>query len=64
MKWPEFEGKFLTLLKQRGVEKTVERDSLDYGCLLCSEDKPDRCHRSLVARYLSERLGNIEVVHL
>jgi len=64
MKWREFEEKFLALLKQRGVEKTVERDSLDFGCLLCSEDKPDRCHRILVAQYLSEKLGNIEVIHL
>lgn len=62
--WQEYEKRFLALMKERKVEDTVVRESLNYGCLLCSEDKPDRCHRSLVARYLSERRGNLEVIHL
>ncbi len=62
--WQEYEKRFLALMTERQVENTVSRESLNYGCLLCSEDKPDRCHRSLVGRYLSARLGNLEVVHL
>ncbi len=62
--WPEYENRFIDLLKQRRVENTISRESLAHGCLLCSEDKADHCHRKLVGQYLSSRLGNIEVVHL
>ena len=31
---------------------------------LCSEDRPHRCHRRLVAEYLSEHWGGIEIAHL
>jgi uncharacterized protein (DUF488 family) len=64
LSWQEYEKRFLALMKERKVENTVSRESLNYGCLLCSEDKPDRCHRSLVAQYLSDKLGNLEVIHL
>jgi len=62
--WQEYEKRFLALMTERKVENSVSRESLNYGCLLCSEDKPDRCHRSLVGRYLSDRLGSLEVIHL
>ena len=62
--WQEYEKEFLALMAARRVENTVSRESLNYGCLLCSEDKPDRCHRSLVGRYLSAKMGNLEVIHL
>ena len=62
--WQEYEERFVALLKQRRVEETINRDLLDYGCLLCSEAKPDHCHRRLVGQYLSGRLGNLEIAHL
>jgi uncharacterized protein (DUF488 family) len=62
--WQQYEERFVDLLKQRHVEDTVNRESLDYGCLLCTEDKPDHCHRRLVGQYLSNRLGNLEIIHL
>jgi uncharacterized protein (DUF488 family) len=33
-------------------------------CLLCSEPTPEHCHRRLLAEYLAEHLGGIEVTHL
>lgn len=62
--WQEYEERFIDLLTQRYVENKVSMELLDYGCLLCSEDKPDHCHRRLVGQYLSQKLGGIEVVHL
>jgi len=32
--------------------------------LLCSEPKPDRCHRRLVLEYLAAKWGNITIHHL
>lgn len=62
--WGAFEAGFLALMKERKIEKTVSRELLDGGCLLCSEHEPHHCHRRLVAEYLSQRLGEIEVRHL
>ena len=62
--WSAYERKFLKLLSERKAEKIISRELLDRACLLCSEDKPERCHRRLVAEYLNERQGNIEVTHM
>lgn len=62
--WAVYEKKFLSLMEQRHVEKTVPREILDGGCLLCSEDKPHHCHRRIVAEYFSRYWTDIEVEHL
>jgi uncharacterized protein (DUF488 family) len=62
--WQEFEKQFVDLLKQRRIEDIVDKELLDHACLLCSEDKPDHCHRRLVGQYLSQKPGNLELVHL
>ena len=62
--WNTYERKFLELMQERRIERTVPKDVLDDGCLLCSEHEPTRCHRRLVAEYLQERWGSIEVLHL
>lgn len=62
--WPAYEHQFLSLMRQRRIEETVSRETLADGCLLCSEDKPHHCHRRLVAEYLRERWGDVDIVHL
>jgi uncharacterized protein (DUF488 family) len=62
--WQEYETRFVDLLTQRHVQDKVRMELLDHGCLLCSEDKPDNCHRRLVGQYLSQKLGSLEIVHL
>ncbi len=64
--WPAYERDYPQLL--------AERDTLAIGrqlleryqrpCLLCAEDTPDHCHRRLLAEYLAERIGDLEIVHL
>ncbi len=61
--WSDYETNFLELMAKRQIEYIDEQD-LDGGCLLCSEDKPHHCHRRLVAEYLKEKRGNVEIVHL
>jgi uncharacterized protein (DUF488 family) len=39
-------------------------EELNNSCLLCSEPKPEKCHRRLVAEYLMEKFGDIEIKHL
>jgi len=62
--WTDFEKQFNDLMKTRRIEETIPRDSVDGACLLCSEAKPHNCHRRLVAEYLKEKWGDIDIVHL
>jgi len=62
--WSLYEQRFLALMRERQVERTVSRDVIDGGCLLCSEEKPHHCHRRLVAEYLREEWGGLEIEHI
>jgi uncharacterized protein (DUF488 family) len=62
--WAEYEKRFLDLMRSRAVERTLDRAVLADSCLLCSEDKPHHCHRRLVAEYLRDQWGDVEIVHL
>lgn len=62
--WRDYEQRFLELMTQRRIEDTVARADLEGACLLCSEDRPHHCHRRLVAEYLKEKWGGLEIVHL
>ena len=62
--WQTYEKSFLDLMKQRQIENKVTSDILDGGCLLCSEASPHHCHRRLVAEYLDNKLGNINIFNL
>jgi uncharacterized protein (DUF488 family) len=61
--WGQYAQRFLGLMAERQVER-FKRDDIHDGCLLCSEDKPHHCHRRLVAEYLKEKWGDVEITHL
>jgi uncharacterized protein (DUF488 family) len=62
--WENYERDFLALMAGRRVEDQIDRELIPGACLLCSEDKPDFCHRRLVAEYLSRKWGNLNIIHL
>jgi uncharacterized protein (DUF488 family) len=62
--WADYEMRFLRLMRQRRIEETVPKEVVADGCLLCSEDKPHHCHRRLVAEYLKQHWGDVDIVHL
>ncbi len=62
--WSTYEKRFVELMSKRRIEDNVSRDVLSQGCLLCSEDKPHHCHRRLVAEYLKQHWGDVEISHL
>ena len=62
--WSGYTVRFLELMRERRVEETISRETLDGGCLLCSEHQPHHCHRRLVAEYLDDHWGGIQVEHL
>ena len=61
--WDTYEREFRALMRERGIE-ALDRGELADAVLLCSEHEPDRCHRRLVAEYLCEHWGDVEIVHL
>jgi hypothetical protein len=63
--WPDYEGAFLDLLRERRIEETLDRNLFDVSTvLLCSEAGPEHCHRRLVLEYLDREWGGIRAVHL
>ena len=62
--WKTYETQFLALMKQRRIEESLPREAIADGCLLCSEDKPHQCHRRLVAEYLKQHWGDVEINHI
>ncbi|HEY1378455.1 MAG TPA: DUF488 domain-containing protein, partial [Gemmataceae bacterium] len=46
--WAEYERRFLRLLAERKIEKTLDRKLFAVpAALLCSEPTPEHCHRRL-----------------
>ncbi|TYP47663.1 DUF488 family protein [Thermosediminibacter litoriperuensis] len=67
--WLDFEKEFKKLMQERDLLNVINNEyinKLDGICLLCSEEKADRCHRRLVAEYIKDNLkiGDIEIIHL
>ena len=62
--WDLYERQFLDLMRARRIEDEIARGLIDDGCLLCSEEKPHRCHRRLVAEYLQDRWDDVQIDHI
>jgi uncharacterized protein (DUF488 family) len=63
-KWEVYEREFLELMEKRRIEKSVSREVVHQGCLLCSEKKPHHCHRRLVAEYFQKKWDGVAITHL
>jgi uncharacterized protein (DUF488 family) len=63
--WEEYERRFNSLLTKRKVEEKIDKELFSAPTvLLCSEPRPEKCHRRLVAEYLSKKWGNVDIRHL
>jgi uncharacterized protein (DUF488 family) len=63
--WEEYERDFLKLMRERKIEEALDRSLFGVpSVLLCSEPTAEHCHRRLVAEYLRERWGPLEIKHL
>ncbi len=64
--WDEYRKRFQKLLKERDCIKDFlgHVQSVKSICMLCSEELPDHCHRSLVADYLRKKIKGSVVRHL
>jgi uncharacterized protein (DUF488 family) len=63
--WSEYERSFVELIRGRHIENELDRALFRTPTvLLCSEPKPDQCHRRLVAEYLAEVWTDLKIAHL
>lgn len=64
--WPRYVELFEALMDERGIPTALDRGEFErqYNCLLCSEAKPEQCHRRLVAERLAAHWPGVEVIHL
>lgn len=72
--WAEYEAEYIKLLDKRGIAKTPSPlafdawgeglEKLDGVCFLCAEPTAEKCHRRLLAEYLQDKLGSVEISHL
>lgn len=63
--WPEYEERFLALMRDRGIEQELDPAEFEARTvLLCSEATPEHCHRRLVVEYLAGRWPSLTAVHL
>jgi len=64
--WAKLERSYLELIRQRQVERHIDPALFEDGVvLLCSEAKPNHCHRRLAAEYLTRSmLAETRIEHL
>lgn len=63
--WADYERHFVALLRERKIEEKISPKLFEIPTvLLCSERTAEHCHRRLVAEYLAEKWGNLEIIHL
>ena len=65
MSWEDYEREYLELMAERQVEEAILPERFEERTvLLCSENKPDRCHRRLVVEYLDKAWGDVRGIHI
>ncbi|HMN42686.1 MAG TPA: DUF488 domain-containing protein [Phycisphaerales bacterium] len=63
--WAEYERRFLDLMADRQIERTLDRALFSTPTvLLCSENTARHCHRRLVLEYLKNHWADVSVKHL
>lgn len=64
--WDQYQEAYLRLLKVRELESNLDTNKWgERPLLLCSEELPGNCHRTLAAEFLIGALpGLIEIRHL
>ena len=64
--WERYLKIYSNLLKEREILKKYNFADFDGACFLCSEDKPEYCHRRLLVEFFKTENNdvNVEITHL
>lgn len=53
--WSQYEQQYIELLDRRNVSRLLKKHDFLGACLLCSEHKPEFCHRRLALEHLNSQ---------
>ena len=62
--WDEYKKIYHNLLENREIATKYDVKDFDGSCFLCSEDKPEHCHRSLLVEFFKTKNSKVKIVHL
>ncbi|ETR70100.1 MAG: hypothetical protein OMM_09075 [Candidatus Magnetoglobus multicellularis str. Araruama] len=62
--WNEYEIEYNKILERRKILKEIDWNLFENSVLLCSEPKPEQCHRRLLAEYLVKNNSDFKIKHL
>ena len=64
--WEAYVVRYAAELEARPVANLFTKAAGGFSrvCLLCSEDRPDRCHRRLLAEHLARTIVGLDIQHL
>ena len=62
--WEEYQTIYGNILKERNIIEKYSVKDFDGSCFLCSEDKPERCHRSLLVELFKTTNKAVDIIHL
>lgn len=62
--WDIYEREFLALMEERRIAQKGVKRAINNSVLMCSEHKPEHCHRRLVVEYLQRHWSAVEIKHL
>jgi uncharacterized protein (DUF488 family) len=63
--WEDYEKRFVKLISERNIIQHINKlVSEKPTVFLCSEEKPDHCHRRLVAEMISRCVDDASIIHL
>ena len=64
--WDKYEIEFKKIISNRKLERFKEKILTEHDkiCFLCSESKPDKCHRRLISEFFKSLSSNIAIKHL
>ena len=64
IKWEEFAQKYQDLINVRGTLEKSSQTDFENAVLLCSENEPLKCHRSLLSGLIFEKFPHLQVIDL
>lgn len=64
--WEKYEHRYIELLNERKIAGNTKLSIIREKkcCFLCSEATADKCHRRLLAEYLSQLWNDVTIIHL
>jgi uncharacterized protein (DUF488 family) len=62
--WDQYSQDYKALIADRSVLKNLDEKYFEDSILLCSENEPEKCHRTLLANLLKKMFPDLEIIHL